>query len=85
MPGPLVVGDRIVVMRGGKVVAADIAAAFDRDKLVSIMGAAGPRARHDAEIASQVNKDPRSKADDVSAIYSDDLELIETIIPRHRL
>ena len=32
--------DRIVVMRDGKVVAADSAAAFDRDKLVATMGGA---------------------------------------------
>ncbi len=41
--------DRIVVMRDGKVVAADTAAAFDRAKLVNVMGGAeahehGPRA-----------------------------------------
>jgi ribose transport system ATP-binding protein len=45
--------DRIVVMRDGKVVTADVTAAFDRDKLVSVMGAAGPRARSEAETASQ--------------------------------
>lgn len=32
--------DRIVVMRDGKVVATDVAAAFDRDKLVNAMGGA---------------------------------------------
>src|SRR5215471_4243174 len=41
--------DRIVVMRDGKVVAADKAAAFDRDKLVTAMGAAGRQARTAAE------------------------------------
>jgi ribose transport system ATP-binding protein len=45
--------DRIVVMRDGKVVAADVRAAFDRDKLVSVMGAAGPRARSEGDTASQ--------------------------------
>jgi ribose transport system ATP-binding protein len=35
--------DRIVVMRDGKVVAADQAAAFDRDKLVTAMGGVEPR------------------------------------------
>jgi len=44
--------DRIVVMRDGKVVAADRAAAFDRDKLVTAMGAAGKHARAGAEQAS---------------------------------
>jgi len=34
--------DRIVVMRDGKVVAADAAGAFDRDRLVAAMGAAAP-------------------------------------------
>src|SRR5262249_52889258 len=37
--------DRVVVMRDGKVVAADGARAFDRDKLVAAMGAA---ARHES-------------------------------------
>jgi len=41
--------DRIVVMRDGKVVAADNAAAFDRDKLVTAMGAAGKPARAGAD------------------------------------
>ena len=41
--------DRIVVMRDGKVVAADIARAFDRDKLVTAMGATGQRARTGAD------------------------------------
>jgi ribose transport system ATP-binding protein len=36
--------DRIVVMRDGKVVAADTAAAFDREKLVTAMGGAESRA-----------------------------------------
>jgi len=45
--------DRIVVMRDGKVVAADITAAFDRDTLVSAMGAARTHDRSDAEPASQ--------------------------------
>ena len=44
--------DRIVVMRDGKVVAADGAAAFDRDKLVTAMGAAGKQARAGAERAA---------------------------------
>jgi len=37
--------NRIVVMRDGKVIAADKAAAFDRDKLVTAMGAAGKPVR----------------------------------------
>src|SRR5262249_45216624 len=41
--------DRIVVMRDGKVVAADKAAAFDRDKLVTAMGAAGKQARAETQ------------------------------------
>ena len=43
--------DRIVVMRDGKVVAADVTAAFDRDKLVLAMGAAGSNARGDAAVS----------------------------------
>jgi ribose transport system ATP-binding protein len=45
--------DRIVVMRDGKVVTADGAAAFDRDKLVTAMGATGKRARAGTDRASQ--------------------------------
>jgi ribose transport system ATP-binding protein len=45
--------DRIVVMRDGQVVAADTTAAFDRDKLVSAMGAAATPARGGAETPSQ--------------------------------
>src|SRR5215831_6091400 len=44
--------DRIVVMRDGKVVAADKAAAFDRDKLVTAMGAAGRQTRAASERAT---------------------------------
>jgi ribose transport system ATP-binding protein len=42
--------DRLVVMRDGKVVAADRATAFDRDKLVNAMG--GTRQRGDAAAAT---------------------------------
>ena len=45
--------DRIVVMRDGKVVAADATAAFDRDKLVSAMGAAAAHEQADAEKAAE--------------------------------
>ena len=45
--------DRIVVMRDGKVVAVDITAAFDRDKLVGAMGAAGKPERTDVEQATE--------------------------------
>jgi ribose transport system ATP-binding protein len=48
--------DRIVVMRDGKVVAADGAAAFDRDKLVTVMGAAAKPARSAAESAAAVHR-----------------------------
>ncbi|RWH17689.1 sugar ABC transporter ATP-binding protein [Mesorhizobium sp.] len=41
--------DRIVVMRDGKVVAADAASAFDRDKLVAAMGGAGEHQKAAAE------------------------------------
>jgi ribose transport system ATP-binding protein len=43
--------DRIVVMRDGKVVAADAAKAFDRDRLVATMGGAEAREKIAAEIA----------------------------------
>jgi ribose transport system ATP-binding protein len=42
------VADRIVVMRDGAVVAADAAAQFDRQRLVTAMGGVAPR-EHDAE------------------------------------
>ncbi len=45
--------DRIIVMRDGKVVAGDAAGAFDRDKLVTAMGAAERRTRVGDEVASQ--------------------------------
>ncbi|PBC05833.1 sugar ABC transporter ATP-binding protein [Mesorhizobium sp. WSM3860] len=41
--------DRIVVMRDGKVVTADAAGAFDRDKLVAAMGGAGEHQKATAE------------------------------------
>ncbi len=44
--------DRIVVMRDGKVVASDVAAAFDRDRLVTTMGGARER-KAAAEAADQ--------------------------------
>ena len=43
--------DRIVVMRDGKVVAADAASAFDRDKLVAAMGGAEAHRRKAARTA----------------------------------
>ena len=50
-------GDRIVVMRDGKVVAADRADAFDRDRLVAAMGDTGGRAG-----AAQVRTTPDGRA-----------------------
>jgi ribose transport system ATP-binding protein len=44
--------DRIVVMRDGKVVAADTATAFDRDKLIAAMGGAEARATASLEDAA---------------------------------
>ncbi|TRC73822.1 sugar ABC transporter ATP-binding protein [Mesorhizobium sp. WSM4307] len=44
--------DRIVVMRDGKVVVADAANAFDRDRLVTAMGGAEARQKIAAEIAA---------------------------------
>ncbi|ESY54521.1 MULTISPECIES: sugar ABC transporter ATP-binding protein [unclassified Mesorhizobium] len=45
--------DRIVVMRDGKVVATDVAKAFDRDRLVATMGGAEAREKIAAEIAAR--------------------------------
>lgn len=45
--------DRIVVMRDGKVVAADAARAFDREKLVTAMGGAEAREKIAAEVATK--------------------------------
>jgi len=45
--------DRIVVMRDGKVVAADAAKAFDREKLVTAMGGAEVREKIAAEVAAK--------------------------------
>ena len=47
--------DRIVVMRDGKVVASDVAAAFDRDRLVTTMGGARER-NAAAEAADQTTQ-----------------------------
>ncbi|MER9104706.1 sugar ABC transporter ATP-binding protein [Mesorhizobium sp. M0848] len=44
--------DRIVVMRDGKVVVADAASAFDRDRLVTAMGGAEARQKIAAQIAA---------------------------------
>ena len=62
--------DRIVVMRDGKVVASDTAAAFDRDRLVTTMGGAdrhraeAPAARRRGETGSvRVRARPRKQAD----------------------
>jgi ribose transport system ATP-binding protein len=52
--------DRIVVMRDGKVVAADAARTFDRDKLVSTMG--GAEAREEKRQASEA----KTRRDDAS-------------------
>jgi ribose transport system ATP-binding protein len=68
--------DRIVVMRDGKVVAADITAAFDRDKLVSAMGVAGPHVRSDAEIASRTRSAAPIRVRARPARQQDGVELI---------
>ncbi|WP_336800940.1 sugar ABC transporter ATP-binding protein [Kaistia sp. MMO-174] len=60
--------DRVVVMRDGKVVAADAAAAFDRDRLVATMGGAkhrdkaGAAARARGETPVMVQARPRGQA-----------------------
>jgi ribose transport system ATP-binding protein len=52
--------DRIMVMRDGKVVAADSAAAFDRTRLVAAMGGAAPRERAAAAAAARRGGTPLS-------------------------
>jgi ribose transport system ATP-binding protein len=49
-------GDRIVVMRDGKVVAADKAETFDRDKLVAAMGGVDGRKHQDATATEAVGR-----------------------------
>ncbi|TGR36199.1 sugar ABC transporter ATP-binding protein, partial [Mesorhizobium sp. M1C.F.Ca.ET.195.01.1.1] len=44
--------DRIVVMRDGKMVASDAAGAFDRDRLVTVMGGAEARQKTAAQAAA---------------------------------
>jgi ribose transport system ATP-binding protein len=68
--------DRIVVMRDGKVVAADTAAAFDRDKLVTAMGAAGKHARAGAERASERHSAAPVRIRARSERQLDDAELV---------
>ncbi|TPN32773.1 sugar ABC transporter ATP-binding protein [Mesorhizobium sp. B2-3-3] len=50
--------DRIVVMRDGKVVASETAGAFDRDRLVTVMGGAEARQKMAAEIAAKPEAGP---------------------------
>ncbi len=68
--------DRIVVMRDGKVVAADKAAGFTRDKLVVTMGGAEERERAEVEASARergttplrVRARPRGQADDAELV-----------------
>jgi ribose transport system ATP-binding protein len=68
--------DRIVVMRDGKVVATDAAAAFDRDRLVSAMGGVDPhqqaevvsRAGERSELALRVRARPVRQADGTTLV-----------------
>jgi ribose transport system ATP-binding protein len=68
--------DRIVVMRDGKVVAADRAAAFSRDRLVTTMGAtaAGRSGRADAGTVARGSTPVRVRAQPVR--QSDAFELV---------
>lgn len=67
--------DRIVVMRDGKVVVSDRAAAFDRDKLVTAMGSTvGPVAAREAEKAPRGSTPVRIRAR--PATQTDGAELI---------
>jgi len=68
--------DRIVVMRDGKIVAADRADAYDRDKLVATMGGAAAREKISAERkagqreigAIRVQARPRRQRDDMQLV-----------------
>jgi ribose transport system ATP-binding protein len=68
--------DRIVVMRDGKIVAADRADAYDRDKLVATMGGAAAREKISAERkagqreigAVRVQARPRRQRDDMQLV-----------------
>ncbi|WP_137930473.1 sugar ABC transporter ATP-binding protein [Mesorhizobium comanense] len=50
--------DRIVVMRDGKVVASDAAAAFDRDRLVAVMGGAEAHRKSAVQAAAKAGASP---------------------------
>jgi ribose transport system ATP-binding protein len=50
--------DRIVVMRDGKVVASDAAAAFDRDRLVAVMGGAEAHRKSAVQAAARAGASP---------------------------
>jgi ribose transport system ATP-binding protein len=68
--------DRIVVMRDGKVVATNAAAAFDRDRLVSAMGGVDPhqqaevvsRAGERSELALRVRARPARQTDGTALV-----------------
>ena len=68
--------DRIVVMRDGKVVATDAAAAFDRDRLVSAMGGVDPhqqaevvtRTGERSELALRVRARPTRQTDGTALV-----------------
>jgi ribose transport system ATP-binding protein len=67
---------RVVVMRDGKVVAADITAAFDRDRLVAAMGAAGTPERVESEKASRSRRDAPIRIRARPELQQDNVELV---------
>src|SRR5262249_28951054 len=68
--------DRIVVMRDGKVVTADRASGFDRDKLVAAMGAAVPTKARSAESSGVRRGSTPIRVQARPATQSDGLDLV---------
>lgn len=68
--------DRIVVMRDGKVIAADSAVAFDRDKLIAAMGGAEARAPLSLEEASARHAQAQVRVRARPAAQPDGTELV---------
>jgi ribose transport system ATP-binding protein len=68
--------DRIVVMRDGKVVAADRAAVFDRDKLVTTMGGAAAREKVAAEAVKEKRETGQICVKARPARQRDDMQLV---------
>lgn len=68
--------DRIVVMRDGKVVAADAAASFDRDRLVTLMGGDALREKAAVELREERSEPGSLRVRARPARQDDDKELL---------